>query len=164
MAVNRRYDPGSVFEDEGIPDLQDGTPGQQLAVDPQEMPLPTDAPAAVENFGVTASEQRAGEPLAERLKQEEPDFGEQLRRPGHAQGDPGGGSEPSWPQSEPYAVGRLVAPDHGLGEDTEAQALAEDYGADGGGFSAEEAAVHMMVHEPPLEDAAPDYTEPTYRE
>jgi hypothetical protein len=33
-------DPASPLEDEGIPDLQDGTPQQQWANDPQQHPVP----------------------------------------------------------------------------------------------------------------------------
>lgn len=75
-AVNRHmpeHDPGSRFEDEGIPDLQDGTPQQQWAVDPQEAPLPGDRPVAAEDFGTTAGEQIEGEPLDGRLAREEPE-------------------------------------------------------------------------------------------
>lgn len=41
-------------------------------------------------------------------------------------------------------AGRLVAPDRGYGEDTEAELVAEDAGISGGAASAEEAAVHIF--------------------
>lgn len=41
-------------------------------------------------------------------------------------------------------AGRLVAPDRGFGEDTEAELVAEDVGISGGAASAEEAAVHVI--------------------
>lgn len=41
-------------------------------------------------------------------------------------------------------AGRLVAPDRGLGEDTEAELIATDLGICGGAASAEEAAVHVI--------------------
>jgi hypothetical protein len=41
-------------------------------------------------------------------------------------------------------VGRLVAPDEGLTEDTERDAVATDVGASGGGASAEELAMHQL--------------------
>ncbi len=41
-------------------------------------------------------------------------------------------------------AGRLVAPDMGFGEDTEAELLAEDVGISGGAASAEEAAMHVI--------------------
>jgi hypothetical protein len=41
-------------------------------------------------------------------------------------------------------AGRLVAPDHGFGEDTEADMVADDVGISGGAASAEEAAMHII--------------------
>lgn len=45
-------------------------------------------------------------------------------------------------------AGRLVAPDLGFGEDTEAELVAEDVGVSGGAASAEEAAVHIIEEIP----------------
>ncbi|GAA3447156.1 DUF5709 domain-containing protein [Planomonospora venezuelensis] len=67
------HDPHSRFEDEGIPDLQDGTPQQQWAVDPQEAPLPGDRPMAVDDFGTTVDEQIQGESLEGRISREVPE-------------------------------------------------------------------------------------------
>lgn len=66
-------DPRSRFEDEGIPDHQEGTPGQQRAEDPQEMPLPAEDPVAVEDYGTTGEEAGTDEPLDGRLPRERPD-------------------------------------------------------------------------------------------
>ncbi|EID18009.1 hypothetical protein MXEN_00120 [Mycobacterium xenopi RIVM700367] len=44
-------------------------------------------------------------------------------------------------------AGRLVAPDRGFGEDTEAELIAVDVGINGGAASAEEAAVHIIEDE-----------------
>jgi hypothetical protein len=44
-------------------------------------------------------------------------------------------------------AGRLVAPDRGFGEDTEAELIADDVGISGGAASAEEAAVHIIEGE-----------------
>lgn len=41
-------------------------------------------------------------------------------------------------------AGRLVAPDLGFGEDTEADLVADDVGISGGAASAEEAAMHVI--------------------
>ena len=41
-------------------------------------------------------------------------------------------------------AGRLVAPDRGFGEDTEAELVGEDVGISGGAASAEEAAMHII--------------------
>ncbi|BBY83060.1 hypothetical protein H7I53_23610 [Mycolicibacterium pulveris] len=44
-------------------------------------------------------------------------------------------------------AGRLVAPDLGVGEDTEPELVAEDVGISGGAATAEEAAVHIIEEE-----------------
>ena len=44
-------------------------------------------------------------------------------------------------------AGRLLAPDQGFGEDTEAELVAEDIGINCGAASAEEAAVHIIEEE-----------------
>jgi Family of unknown function (DUF5709) len=66
-------DPRSRFEDEGIPDLQEGAPEQDWAVDPQEEPLPGDRPVAVDDYGTTAAEQAGSEPLDGRLDRDVPE-------------------------------------------------------------------------------------------
>lgn len=121
----KERDPRSEFEEQGIPDLQDGYPEQEWAEDPQQAPVPGDEPAAVDDFGTTAAEQRAGEPLEDRLRREEPD---QI---------PGERGE------EPRRSGRLVQDDEGVRDDTESEEIATDVGADAGGFSAEESAVRV---------------------
>ncbi|MBA9005162.1 MULTISPECIES: DUF5709 domain-containing protein [Thermomonospora] len=117
-------DPRSRFEDEGIPDLQDGTPQQQWAEDPEEMPLPGDEPVAVEEYGTTAEEQSAGESLDRKLSRETPEPGTE---------------EPD--VSEP--AGRIVEEDQGARPDTEKDAVAEDVGGDFGGYTAEEDAMRI---------------------
>ncbi|GLZ15247.1 hypothetical protein Acsp04_54820 [Actinomadura sp. NBRC 104425] len=118
----RRYTSGP--EDQGIPDLQDGTPGQQRAQDPQEAPLPGDSPMALDEYGTTEEEMHEGEPLDIRLAREEPDVTE-------------------FPD-EPYRpAGRLVEEDEGAHTDTEKDAVARDVGDDGGGYSAEERAMRI---------------------
>jgi len=137
MPEHRHHDPGSRWEEDGIPDLQEGTPEQYWAEDPQEAPVPGDKPTAVNRFGTTASEYQAGAPLDERLREEEPDVDRASRwRPDDDDDTP-------WPAPGEDAAGRLVEPDHGAEVDTEATAVADEYGADGGGFSAEERAVHI---------------------
>jgi Family of unknown function (DUF5709) len=115
----------SELEDEGVPDLQDGYPQQYWAEDPQRAPLPGDRPIAVDDFGTTAEEQREGESLDGRLSREEPDVGE----PGAA--------------TAPDETVRLVQQDEGVHTDTESQEIATDVGADTGGFTAEESAMHV---------------------
>lgn len=123
----------SRLEDEGIPDLQDGTPEQQWSRDPQELPVPGDEPVALDEYGTTAEEQAEGEPLDARLARERPE-------PQVAEEDPNA-AWPAWEGDEP--AGRLVEPDEGVREDTERDAVAFDEGADGGGYTAEEDAVRI---------------------
>ncbi|WP_052390680.1 hypothetical protein [Streptomyces sp. NRRL B-24484] len=65
--------PGVEPGDEGVPDLEDGSPAARRAEDLQRMPVPGEAPVAAESFGVTGAEQAAGLPLDERLAVEEPE-------------------------------------------------------------------------------------------
>jgi hypothetical protein len=70
--VTTPHDPATDPETEGIPDLQDGTPEQQRASDPQQASVPGDTPTAVEGR-TTPREVREGESLDERLAKEEPE-------------------------------------------------------------------------------------------
>jgi hypothetical protein len=126
----------SRFEDEGIPDLQEGTPEQQWSRDPQEAPLPGREPAAVLDHGTTAEEQREGEPLDLRLSREEPDV---------VPDDIPVDADPALDADDPAfeQVGRLVAPDEGVRADDEKDEIATDVGPDAGGLTAEEAAMHV---------------------
>jgi hypothetical protein len=97
-----------------------------------------------DSYGVTAAEEEIDEPIEERLRREEPDFG----------------SDDFPPLDQP--VGRLVAPDAG-GFDDEADAVAsEGFGAGEGegegDLSAEEAAMHITA-DPPMGDGGDGYIE-----
>ena len=139
--------------------------------------LPGVGPGGSNRFGDTAEEAREGESLDYRLSQEVPDVGAedplQPRRDpvdetidssdeANFDADVWGASPTSDPKSQvslyddgqldddgPAPVGRLVAPDEGYGFDDEADSVAYDAGAAGGGASAEELAMH--------ETNAPDY-------
>ena len=128
--------------------------------------LPGVGPGGSNRFGETAEEAVQGESLDQRLRQEQPDFGAERR--GGSDEETIGDSEQQqldadvWGQSPtsdpnspvslyddgqldsdaPGSVGRLVAPDEGSGLDDEADSVAYDAGAAGGGASAEEAAMH----------------------
>jgi hypothetical protein len=134
-------------------------------------------PGGSNRYGDTAEEARQGEPLDYRLRQEEPDVGAEDPIPERRDpidetidsseqrdfdADVWGESPTSDPDSaislyddgqldddDPEPVGRLVAPDEGYGFDNEADSVAYDAGAAGGGASAEERAMH--------ETRAPDY-------
>jgi hypothetical protein len=63
-----------VPEDDGIPEIsQDDSPTMDRAEDPQFAPVPGERPGASADFGTTAFEQSAGEPLEGRLAREIPD-------------------------------------------------------------------------------------------
>ena len=73
MREQPEHDPYSTSEDEGIPDLQAGTPERQWTVDPEEEALPGDRPIALDDFGTTGAEEARGESLSGRLAREEPE-------------------------------------------------------------------------------------------
>ena len=102
-------------------------PSVREADGPDPVPLPPDredGPLALDEYGTTAEEQRRGEPLEDRLAREEPEVVYAVS----------GGQ-----------VGRLVQPDEGAHEDTDADEVAADAGPAGGGASAEEAAMHEVA-------------------
>lgn len=164
-------DPRSRFEDEGIPDLQEGTPGQQWAQDPQEAPLPGDRPVGLDEYGTTTREMREGEPLDQRLSREVPDVEPRLgvgdrdeeQPAGDEQLDSSVDEEDPWTGDgvadvlgegrdagdllynggEQLPAGRLVDPDEGLGEDVDKELIGTDVGPDVGGYSPEERAMYI---------------------
>ncbi|GLW73458.1 hypothetical protein Kpho02_57570 [Kitasatospora phosalacinea] len=85
----RPADPAADPEDEGLPDLADGSPAAEQAADPQRPPVPGDRPVAAESFGVTGAEQAEGESLDDRLAAERPEVweggrDEEEERPGQS--------------------------------------------------------------------------------
>lgn len=75
-------EPGSELEAEGVPDMQDLEPSQVAAGESHEqLPPPGDSPRALDTPGTTASEQRSGRPIADRLAEEQPDEPEQAVEP-----------------------------------------------------------------------------------
>jgi hypothetical protein len=131
-------------EDDGVLDASD-TLDSGPVNDPLDAGIePADRWSWATRYGTTAAEQHAGEPLDQKLAEEEPDIDpyaeagddeDELTRRGY--------------ETEPRS-GRLVAADPSVdvdgpgGEDTEPDAVAWDAGVDGGGASAEEAAVHLV--------------------
>jgi hypothetical protein len=107
-------------------------PSESLTGDNTEDPLDAGySPPERESHswrGDTADEAREGESLDRHLAEEEPEVWD-------------GGTDDV--DAEPRA-GRLVAPDEGAHERTEADEVAEDVGRAGAGSSAEEAAVHIV--------------------
>ncbi|MGN6301606.1 MAG: DUF5709 domain-containing protein [Angustibacter sp.] len=116
---------------------------------------PPEKPLGVDKFGTTFEEERAGETLDMRLKQEVPD-------PNLEVDDPLSDRDDEEPDDDPDSelardegfrgddevgdrrAGRLVDPDRGVGPDTEKDLVGEDVGIDGAGASAEEAAMHVV--------------------
>ncbi|GGX77661.1 DUF5709 domain-containing protein [Streptomyces minutiscleroticus] len=135
-------DGSEVQDDAGVLDAED-----TLEYDGVDDPLdrgysPPERPWAVEHRGVTATEQRRGETLDERLAEEVPDVSA-----------PEGDGIGDWQDSDGELLddevgavrsGRLVAPDEGTHEDTESALVAADVGIDGAAASAEEAAMHVV--------------------
>lgn len=123
--------PEDTLDDRGVDDILDE------GISPPERPRGLDAK------GVTALEELEGETLDERLAQEEPDVFEEVdaERDADILDGPVGGEVGG------ERAGRLMSPDAGFGEDTEADMIAEDVGIDGSAASAEEAAVHVVEDE-----------------
>ena len=114
---------------------------------------PDRAPKGYDDYP-TEAERRRGESLDEKLAEEEPDVDP------YAEDDDDSDHEDENALDEQLGLdeadertGRLVAPDAGLGEDTDKQEVARDVGIDGAGASAEEAAMHVTREpEPPEAD------------
>ncbi|HAG59716.1 MAG TPA: hypothetical protein DCL83_10575 [Arthrobacter bacterium] len=133
------------LDDRGVDDLLD------------EGYSPPERPRGVDAYGTTLAEQRHGESIGQRLAHEEPDPGRAFEDP-LVEPDMVGGDDPDAIAAEDDFLGdgevgdrrsgRLMAPDRGTDEDTESEMVAEDMGIDGGGSSAEEAAVHVIENEP----------------
>lgn len=104
------------LEDRGVDDFLD------------EGYSPPERPSHVTRYGDDR------ETLTERLAEEEPEVWE-LPDSGEYVDDGEVGDQ---------RAGRLVDPNGGIGEDTDAELVGEDVGIDGAGASAEEAAVHII--------------------
>jgi hypothetical protein len=107
--------------------------------------------SAGQKWGNTPLEEELGETLDQRLEQEipEPDPYEQAEAEARRAADDGERIEDELDAGLVDEVGderagRLVEPDEGVREDTDAELDAEDVGIDGAGASAEEAAVHVI--------------------
>jgi hypothetical protein len=130
---------GDEIEDDGVLDTSD-TLDDDRVHDPLDTGIaPADRWTGANRYGTTAAEERAGESLDQYLAQEEPDVDP------YAEGGDTDEDELTRRGYERDArAGRLVADDEGFGEDEEPDSVAWDAGVDGGGASAEEAAVHVV--------------------
>jgi hypothetical protein len=90
------------------------------------------------------------ESMDQRLAEEEPDPASRLGDPldsDERERSDESERESEFPRRDEVGrgrAGRLVSPNMGFGEDTEAELVAADLGIDGGAASAEEAAVHII--------------------
>ncbi len=99
---------------------------------------PPERPSGNLRHGTTTAEVLEGESFEERLEQEVPEEDPYVAAAAEDPADIDDG------EVGDERAGRLVAPDQGLGEDTEAALLGDDAGIDGASASAEEAAVHVI--------------------
>ena len=136
--TSRFPDPADPFEEEGLASDESGLPGKRITGDPQDdMVVPGDTPAAVDEWGTTAEEELEGEPIDLRLSREEPDV--DAATPADYSDD----ADSPYPEDAEERVGRIVETDEGARPDDEDTAVAHDVGTDTGGFSAEERAMHV---------------------
>ena len=120
---------------------------------------PPEKPRGVDAFGTTVEEQRQGENLEQRIRQEEPDPNTAYGAPENESGldeeeDRVGGDDPDSIAAEDDFIGdaevgdmragRLVAPDEGAHEDVDHEMVGRDVGVNGAAASAEEAAMHII--------------------
>jgi uncharacterized protein DUF5709 len=128
-------------------DTLDGDPGD----DPLDrgVAAPQRWSAAIRHTS-TAAEQQAGESLDQLLAEEEPDVADEVDDEPIAEvaGDEDAGDEDVdgllLDDGPDARAGRLVAEDEGAHPAEEADLVARDTGIDGGGATAEEAAMHVV--------------------
>ena len=137
---SRIPEPPSQMEAEGIPDPGFTSDTQEVAGDnAYGMEPPHDVAIAADDFGTTAAEQRDGESLTGRLEREEPEVLDSADVPA----DESPNADTPFEERAGQGVGRLVEADEGARSDVEADLVARDAGTDLGGYSAEEAAMHI---------------------
>ena len=130
----------SEAEAEGIPDPGFSDPSQLEAGSSEGiLEPPHDTAMAVDEFGTTAAEQHDGESLDGRIAREQDDVLAIVDTPA----DESDGSDVPFSERAGQGVGRIVEPDEGARAVTEEDLVARDAGTDLGGYSAEEAAMHV---------------------
>ena len=142
-------------ESADLDDYQVLDSGDTLSGAPGDDPLdrgvvPPERWSAGVRFGTTGAEQRDGESLDQLLAEEEPDaaLDEEDERLEDIAGDEDAGDEDVdgllLDDGPDPRAGRLVASDEGARPDDEEDLVASDVGTDGGGATAEEAAMHVV--------------------
>lgn len=135
---SRIPDPGDPFEEEGLASVEPGLSGKRITGDPQDdLIVPGDDPAAVDDFGTTAAEEHEGEPLDLRLSREEPELS------AHRPADENPDTDQPYPEDREERVGRVIETDEGARGDDEPDVVALEVETDRGGFTAEERAMHV---------------------
>src|SRR5215469_12410524 len=144
MAAERRHRSADLADYQVLDssDTLTGVPGD----DPLDRGIATpERWSAAMKFGSTAAEQLSGASLNQRLAREDPDEGldQADERP---DGDTGGFAAPDGAGPR---TGRLIRAyaDEAVFRTWETAAVARDVGIDGGGASAEEAALHVLPDE-----------------
>jgi hypothetical protein len=138
--TTRFPEPADPFEEQGLASADPELTGKRMTGDDQDDPVvPAENPVAVDDFGTTAAEEAAGEPLDLRLSREEPEVGDVA---GAATDSSDGAADP-YPADADERAGRLVAPDEGAHTDAETDEVATSVGTDQGGFTEEERAMHI---------------------
>src|SRR5581483_6001297 len=118
------YQPENEEQADAAPlDLEDALSERDYDATLDEGYSPPEKPLGAEKSGITASEQREGESLDERLREEVPDVGQEPEGIGDL---PGGTGEPIDPEAGAARSGRLVAPDEGAHPDADDELTATD--------------------------------------
>jgi Family of unknown function (DUF5709) len=138
---DRDYD--TVFEDDGVVEPSDALDSDDLRSERLDTGIDAgEGYLGATRFGTTWSEERTGESLDQLLAEEESDLS--------ADGEWTDEDEPEDVDRPPLRrTGRLLAPDDGAHRDLETDLVAAEVGVDGGGASAEEAAMHI-TDDPPF--------------
>jgi hypothetical protein len=139
----------SEFDDVGahLLEPEESLDSEQTGVDLDEGYSPPERPSELGAWGLTTTEARTHESLARRLAREVPDVTDDWDGDGIGDSADRDG-EPIDDQVGDVRAGRLVA--FGVDPtDPGTDYLAHDVGIDGGGASAEEAAIHIIVDENP---------------
>jgi hypothetical protein len=139
--TSRIPEPADPFSEEGLASPDPEWAGKRATGDAQEeISVPGEAPNASVDYGTTAAEELAGEPLDLRLSREEPDL---LEQAADTPANDTEGSDQPYPRDPDLRAGRIVESDEGARADTEADAVAYEVGTDGGDFGPEERAMHI---------------------
>jgi hypothetical protein len=132
-------EPEDTLDDRGVADVLD------------EGYSPPERPLEIDEYGTTAREAAEGEDLDHRLARELPDISDDEDDDGLGDSSDSDG-ELRDDEVGAQRSGRLVASDEGGSYDEDEELWAEDVGVDGAAASSEEAAVHVVDEESPLDD------------